>query len=92
MISVSIVIQSLLLENNAMCSSNTTSTGAVAITRSYFGTGNKRVMYKFGCSGNEPSLQSCPKSTFSSQVEHWYNHGRDAVECQAKGVDLTSEN
>ena len=74
-----------------MCSSNTTSTGAVAITGSYFGTGNRSVVYKFSCSGNEPSLQSCQRSTYSNRVEDWYNRGRNAVECQAKGVNITSE-
>ena len=75
-----------------MCSSNISSTGAVAITGSYFGTGNKRVVYRaIDCSGNEPSLQSCYKTTFRNRVNDWYRHGRDAVECQAKGVDLTSE-
>ena len=68
------------------------SAGAVAITESYFGTGNKRIIYRlFNCSGSEPSLQSCQNSTFSSQVDDWYNHGRAAVECQAKVDSSNSE-
>ena len=74
-----------------MCSSNISSIGAVAITGSYFGTGNKRLLYRFSCSGNEPSLQSCQNSTYYNLMDYWYNHGRDAVECQAKRVNLTSE-
>ena len=72
-----------------------TSTGATAITGSYFGTGNRSVIYRYIlCSGSESSLQSCSKSTFSiyDYVDEWYNCERAAVECQAKGVNLTSEN
>ena len=65
-------------------------TGAAAIGRSYF---NNRIMYRYNCNGNEASLQSCSKYTYSSSsiAENWYNRPRAAVECQQTSINLTSK-
>ena len=68
-----------------------TSTGAVAIRGFHFGTGNKRPVYSYSCSGSESSLGACNNYMNNDQADRWYNNRRAAVECQQKGVNLTSE-
>ena len=65
--------------------------GAVAINRDV-GSGNKRLVYRYYCSGSEASLQSCVKFTYTiDSANNWYNRVRAAVECQRHNVNISSE-
>ena len=64
--------------------------GAFAI-RSITSDSSNRMFFSYDCSGNEASLQSCPKNTLNGDVQYWYYRPRAAVECQQMNINLTSK-